>query len=135
MILLSCQAAIEMADGSKSGLALRALLRPSEMVVAPDALQAQATQQLAALVGSGRLTEARARQILWCIDGLTERSIPANAYAAEALSLALERNISAADALDVLMARDLPATLFTLSEPAQNLCTELGVNCTQSVQL
>ena len=135
MILLSCDAAIEMADGSETGLMLRGLLCPNEMVVASDALQTQVAQRLAELVKQSRFNEKRAQKILWCVGELTERHIPARKYAAEALNLALERDVPATDALEVLMAKRLPATLFTLDARLQAACNELGVVCTHNATL
>lgn len=135
MIVLDPVAAVEMASGSQTGLALRGLLEPKEPVCAPDCLFSDVLPLLQERVAAGDFTKVRALSLLKCIDGIVEQLLPVRDSVFDIARNAAEWDIDARKACYLTLARQRMATLFTIDEETVRVCDEVGVDCTREVVL
>ncbi len=135
MIVLDPVAAIEMARGTKLGLAFRTLLEPKEQVCAPDCLFSDVLVLLQRRVAAGDFAQDYALILLKCITGIVERQLPVRDSLFDIALNATEWEIDARKACYITIARQHMATLFTNDEETVRICDEQKVDCTREVLL
>ncbi|WP_080802201.1 type II toxin-antitoxin system VapC family toxin [Arabiibacter massiliensis] len=129
MIVLDCNAAINMLVGTEEGKALKALLLEGEKVVSPALFCAEVTHVLEKRVRGGHMTREKAREMGRACLSSVDEFIPDGELWEEALLESVRLGHSSYDLFYLLLARRNAATLFTLDRKLQQLCLDNGVNC------
>lgn len=129
MIVLDCNAAVNMLVKTPEGKGLEALLLEGESVISPALFYAEITHVLEKRVRGGYTSVSEARTMgLACLSLVDEFVCDADLWE-EALSESARLGHSSYDLFYFVLARRNAATLFTLDKRLQKLCLENGVNC------
>lgn len=129
MVVLDCNAALEMATGSEDGLGLKALICKGETVIAPSLITYEIAHALRKYVRGNYLTSSKAQQVGWHAMGFIDRLIDDTDEWPERLSEGIRLNHSPYDMAYLLLAKKTGATLITLDRKLQNLCLQEHVEC------
>lgn len=129
MIVMDANAALAISMGLDVGDALGLLKQENEEIVAPSLINSEVAHALSKYIQGGYLSLEDAttcgRDALLLVD----RFIDDGSLWVEALGESIRMNHSSYDMFYFLLARREGATLFTLDQKLQKLCTKNGVNC------
>lgn len=129
MIVLDCNAAINIVSETSDGRGLEALLLKGESVISPAFFCAEITRVLEKRVRRGCSNDREAQEMGRVCLSLVDEFVPDTDLWEEALSESLRLRHSSYDLLYLVLARRNAATLFTLDERLRKLCLDNGVNC------
>lgn len=129
MIVLDCNAAINIVTETPDGRGLEALLLKGEGVISPAFFCAEITHVLEKRVRGGYSNDKEAQEMGRVCLSLVDEFVPDTDLWEEALSESLRLRHSPYDLLYLVLARRNAATLFTLDHKLQKLCLDNGVNC------
>lgn len=130
MIVLDCNAAINMAVGTSEGEALRSLLiEGGGRVCSPALFCAEVAHVLEKRVRGGYVTTEEARKMGRACLAFVDELVPDAELWEEALSESIRLGHSSYDMFYLVLARRNAAQLFTLDRKLQQLCLDNGVNC------
>ncbi|MEG0302375.1 type II toxin-antitoxin system VapC family toxin [Gordonibacter sp.] len=129
MIVLDCDAAVNIALETTQGNALRALMVEGEKAVAPSLLHAELTHAFKKYVQAGVLSAQEAVLRMRKAQLLVDEYCDDAANCAEVIAESIRLNHSTYDVFYFVLARREAATLFTLDRKLQKLCLDNGVNC------
>jgi predicted nucleic acid-binding protein len=135
MIVLDASAAIEIANDTLRGLAMRKLIESGEEVHSCELMQAEVTNAYLKYVNAGimDLREARARADVAV--GIVDAFHGFEPLNREVLAEACRLKHPAYDIYYLVLARRLGATLFTFDKKLNALCDDCGVERVQDVSL
>lgn len=129
MIVMDANAALAISMGLDVGDALGLLKQENEEIIAPSLINSEVARALSKYIQGGSLSLEDAttcgRDALLLVD----RFIDDGSLWVEALGESIRMNHSSYDMFYFLLARREGATLFTLDQKLQKLCTKNGVNC------
>lgn len=129
MIVLDCDAAINIACESDEGQALQDLMLDGERCLAPTTLYAETSNALLTLERMGKLDKSQLSEKMGVIVSLVDEFIDMADLWLEVLEEASRLKHPAYDIFYLVTARRHGATLFTLNQKLQKLCASAGVNC------
>lgn len=133
MIVLDCNAAVNITLETEAGLAFLALIEPEEEVIAPEFFKIELHNALLQYVRKGILAEDEAFNRIKNAEKIVTEFVPDDVFFTEAFTSALRFHHSFYDMLYLCMARRNNATLFTLDKKLIGACIEAKVNCTELV--
>lgn len=129
MIVLDCNAAVEIARGTENGNALMMLMDNDEKSIAPQFFAYELANVVSKYARGGYIARDAAlelgHQALELIDEFQNDRNLWEEVVAESIRL----KHSSYDLLYLVLARRNAATLFTLDRTLQQLCLDNGVNC------
>ena len=129
MIVLDCNAAVNIVGETPDGKGLEALLLKGESVISPAFFCAEVTHVLEKQVRGGYASNEEAHEMgRMCLSLVDEFVSDADLWE-EVLAESLRLRHSSYDMLYFVLARRNAATLFTLDRKLQQLCLDNGVNC------
>ena len=129
MIVLDCSAALEIAQNTPLGQALRAHILPDEEIISPSLFCAEAANASWKYVHAGLVQAARAKQLMQDSLALVDRFVPLEDLVIEAFAEAARQDHSVYDMTYLVLTRRNDATLMTCDKKLQELCLNSGVNC------
>ena len=135
MIVLDASAAIEIANGTVRGLALRELIESGEEVHSCELMQAEVTNAYLKYVGAGVMDIREARARVEGAVGIVDSFHTFEPLNREVLGEACRLKHPAYDIYYLVLARRLGATLFTFDKKLNALCDDCGVERVQDVSL
>lgn len=129
MIVLDCNAAIAIFNGSDEGKALRLLMHDGEKAIAPDIFKVEAANVLRKYSQAGGIDPRSEKESLVdMIDMIDDfHSIDSLIFEAYRESIRLKHPIY--DMLYFVLARRTMSTVFTLDKRLQRICLENDVQC------
>lgn len=130
MVVLDCNALVNMAAGTQEGQALQALLLEGELALAPTLAFAELTHVLEKHVRYGYLSSDEAHEMGESCLALIDRFVDDGELWQEALAESINLEHSSYYLFYLVLARRNAATLVTLDRKLQKLCLSIGVNCT-----
>ena len=129
MIVLDCNAAVEIARGTENGNALMMLMNNNEKAIAPRFFAYELANVVSKYARGGYIARDAALELgHQAIDLIDEFQDDGNLWE-EAVAESIRLKHSAYDLFYLLLARRNAATLFTLDRKLQQLCLDNGVNC------
>lgn len=129
MIVLDCNAAVEIARGTENGNALMMLMDNDEKTIAPHFFAYELANVVSKYARGGYLVRDAALELgHQAIELIDEFQDDGNLWE-EAVAESIRLKHSAYDLFYLLLARRNAATLFTLDRKLQQLCLDNGVNC------
>lgn len=131
MIVLDCNAAVEIARGSKDGSALAALMLDGERTIAPRCFSFELANVASKYVRGGYLTQEAALEMAKQASELVDEYQNDEGAWTEVVAESIRLGHAAYDLFYFVLARRNAATLFTLDRKLQRLCRENGVNCVE----
>lgn len=129
MIVLDCNAAIAVAQGTPEGEALAALMLDGERAIAPQLFVAELTHVVAKYVRGGFLSREEGLRMGRAAFDLVDEFIPVEPFWEEVCAESVRLQHSAYDLFYLTLARRTASTLFTLDKQLQSLCLDNGVEC------
>ena len=129
MVVIDCNAAINMAMHTPEGDGLAALLLEGEQCIAPALFVPEATSALSSYLRTGRLSQDEAVAIGDACMALVDRFIDDGGLWREALAESATLGHSSYDMFYLVLARRNAATLMTLDKRLQKACVQANVNC------
>ena len=130
MIVLDCNAAINMVVGTPEGKALQSLLvEGGGRVCSPALFCAEISHVLEKRVRGNHMTVKEARGMGRACLSFVDKLVPDTELWEEALSESIRLGHSVYDMFYLVLARRNAAQLFTLDRKLQQLCLDNGVNC------
>lgn len=135
MVVLDVCAAIQMAAGTKEGLALRSLLLEGEEVIVPVHFNVELLNALCKMVRGKLISEEVANVYYDAIERIINRHIDTVGFEAEIINQSCKLKHPAYDIFYFLLARRNAATLITVDKKLQRLCLENHVDCILMIEL
>lgn len=135
MIVLDASAAVEIANGSPTGDALRSLIEENERLISCDMFRAEVRNSFWKYVIARLMTEEHALKRTSVAINLIDAYVPIEALGNEALLEAIRFKHPVYDMLYLCLARREGATLLTLDKKLAALCQRAGVNCIGEMEL
>ncbi|HIY82300.1 type II toxin-antitoxin system VapC family toxin [Rubneribacter sp.] len=129
MIVLDCNAALEMAMGTQDGAGLKMLLLKGEKTYAPELFCYEVTHVLSKYVRGGYLSQEQAIRCGMRAFASVDEFVDDKGSWVEVSGESNRLQHSTYDLFYFVLARRLGATLFTLDKKLQALCANNGVNC------
>ncbi|HIW76561.1 MULTISPECIES: type II toxin-antitoxin system VapC family toxin [Gordonibacter] len=129
MIVLDCNAAVEIARGTKDGAALMTFMGDGEQVMAPKLFTYELANVVSKYARGGYISSDAALTLGEQASELVDEFNDDEDLWAEVVSESIRLQHSAYDLYYMLLTRRKAATLFTLDRKLQNLCLDNGVNC------
>lgn len=129
MIVLDCNAAVEIARGTENGNALMMLMDNNEKSIAPRFFAYELANVVSKYARGGYIARDAALELgHQAIELIDEFQDDRNLWE-EVVAESIRLKHSAYDLFYLLLARRNAATLFTLDRKLQQLCLDNGVNC------
>ena len=129
MIVLDCNAAVEIARGTENGNALMMLMDNNEKAITPQFFAYELANVVSKYARGGYIDRDAALELgHQAIELIDEFQDDRNLWE-EAVAESIRLKHSAYDLFYLLLARRNAATLFTLDRKLQKLCLDNGVNC------
>ncbi|WP_371808785.1 type II toxin-antitoxin system VapC family toxin [Adlercreutzia sp. ZJ473] len=135
MIVLDASAAVEIANSTPKGEALRALLEEGEQLISCDLLRVEVRNSFWKYVTAQMMSEECAQKRAAIAIGYVDTYVPIEELGDEALLEAIRRKHPVYDMLYFCLARRKGATLMTLDKKLAKLCQDAGVNYLEEVEL
>ena len=135
MVVLDVCAALQMAAGTKEGLALQALMLEGEEVIVPAHFNIELINALYKMARENMITEQVAKNYYSAINDIIARHIGIDGFETEVMGQACALKHPAYDIFYFVLARRNDATLLTVDKKLQALCLENHVNCILLVDL
>lgn len=129
MIVLDCNAAINIALGTPDGKGLAALLLDGERTIAPSLFHAEMAHALASYIRSGALSRSDAIAVGDGCVSLVDQFVDDARLWHEALAESNSLGHSSYDMFYLVLARRNAATLFTLDKKLQKVALKANVDC------
>lgn len=129
MIVLDCNAAIEIARGTEYGDAFMMLMESNEKTIAPQIFTYELANVVSKYARGSYITRDAALELGHQATALIDELHDDRSLWEEAVAESIRLKHSAYDLLYLVLARRNAATLFTLDRKLQQLCLDNGVNC------
>jgi predicted nucleic acid-binding protein len=125
--VLDASAAVRIALGEPASGELADTVAEAEFVTAPDLFVSEVSNTMWKYVEGGFIEQEQAHELLDEIVGLVDEFVPAYELYHDALSLSVEANHPVYDALYVVLARRLEASLATVDKRLAALAAAHGL--------
>ena len=135
MIVLDCNAAVEMVRKTPRGRGFRSLMLKDEKVITSELLKAEVRNAFWKYVRADLLDADQAEVLVEKALDLVDEFVPLEDNAVESFAEAMHQNHPVYDLFYLTLARRNAATLFTADKKLAALCERMGVNCTCEVQI
>lgn len=129
MIVLDCNAAVEIARGTPDGEALSMLMLDGERAIAPKLFTYELANVISKYVRGGYFTAEAASVVTDRANALVDEFCEDEDMWKEVVAESIRLGHAAYDLYYFVLARRNAATLFTLDKKLQKLCLVNGVNC------
>ena len=128
IVVLDCNAAIEIILKREKGKFLRGLIEASEKTISSEFFRIETANVIKKYVQGKYIKKAECNKILELADNLVDEFAPIREYHHEALNEAIRLNYSAYDMLYLILARNMGATLVTLDRGLNMIAIKEGIN-------
>ena len=135
MIVLACNAAVEMVRKTPRGRGFRSLMLKDEKVITSELLKAEVRNAFWKYVRADLLDADQAEVLVEKALDLVDEFVPLEDNAVESFAEAMRQNHPVYDLFYLTLARRNAATLFTADKKLAALCERMGVNCTCEVEI
>ena len=135
MLVLDCNASMNIILESQEGKALVELMKENERVIVPDLYIAEIDSALSKHVRAGDFSLETAHTYLEQALGFVDEFIDMHENYIEAFDEGVRNNHSTYDMFYLTLARRNGATLFTLDRRLIALCERLKIDCVHMVSL
>ena len=135
MIVLDCNAAVEMVRKTPRGRGFRSLMLKDEKVITSELLKAEVRNAFWKYVRADLLDADQAEVLVEKALDLVDEFVPLEDNAVESFAEAMRLNHPVYDLFYLTLARRNAATLFTADKKLAALCERMGVNCTCEVEI
>ena len=135
MIVLDCNAAVEMVRKTPRGRGFRSLMLKDEKVITSELLKAEVRNAFWKYVRADLLDADQAEVLVEKALDLVDEFVPLEDIAVESFAEAMRQNHPVYDLFYLTLARRNAATLFTADKKLAALCERMGVNCTCEVEI
>ena len=135
MIVLDCNAAVEMVRKTPRGRGFRSLMLKDEKVITSELLKAEVRNAFWKYVREDLLDADQAEVLVEKALDLVDEFVPLEDNAVESFAEAMRQNHPVYDLFYLTLARRNAATLFTADKKLAALCERMGVNCTCEVEI
>ena len=130
IIVLDCNAAIEIILKREKEKILRQYVEVSEKVISSELFRIETANVLKKYVQGNYIEKARCNEILELAENLVDEFVPIKENHLEALYEAIRLNYSAYDMLYLILARNRGATLLTLDQRLNQIAKKEGISTT-----
>ena len=135
MIVMDCNAAIEIIQNTTQGDALCQLIEKGEIIVSPQLFCAELDYTVAKYLRAGVVDHSRAHAMIEQALDLVDEFVDMQENCIEAFDEGIRNNHSTYDMYYLTLARRNGATLFTLDRRLIALCKKLKIDCIHAVSL
>ena len=135
MIVLDCNAAVEMVRKTPRGRGFRSLMLKDEKVITSELLKAEVRNAFWKYVRADLPDADQAEVLVEKALDLVDEFVPLEDNAVESFAEAMRQNHPVYDLFYLTLARRNAATLFTADKKLAALCERMGVNCTCEVEI
>ena len=135
MIVIDCNAAVEMVRKTPRGRGFRSLMLKDEKVITSELLKAEVRNAFWKYVRADLLDADQAEVLVEKALDLVDEFVPLEDNAVESFAEAMRQNHPVYDLFYLTLARRNAATLFTADKKLAALCERMGVNCTCEVEI
>jgi len=135
MLVLDCNAAVEIVQNSTQGNALRELMEENEIIISPQLFFAELDYTVAKYLRAGIVDHSRAHAMIEQALDLVDEFVDMQKIYIEAFDEGIRNNHSTYDMFYLTLARRNGATLFTLDRRLIALCEKLKIDCIHAVSL